>query len=110
MSPKIPACALTRSSVPAALLESTFKRKFTRTWRKFLGVSRQRKWLASRLDSNNDHRRVPNLTVFFRRKGESLAVTNDPADYHPGDLVTWDLGGNVPHIGKSLTRNQRKVA
>ena len=37
--------------------------------------------------------------VFFQRKGETLAITNQAKDYSPGDLVTWDLGGNVPHIG-----------
>ena len=60
---------------------------------------RQRRWLARRPDTNIDHRRVPNLMVFFSRKGEALAVTEDPADYLPGDIVTWDLGGDVPHIG-----------
>ena len=56
-------------------------------------------WLAKRTDTNIDHRRVPNLMVFFGRKGEALAITNRAEDYMPGDLVTWDLGGNVPHIG-----------
>jgi uncharacterized protein YijF (DUF1287 family) len=37
--------------------------------------------------------------VFFQRKGQSLPVTDRVSDYSPGDLVTWDLGGNVPHIG-----------
>ena len=37
--------------------------------------------------------------VFFARKGKSLPITNRIEDYAPGDLVTWDLGGNVPHIG-----------
>lgn len=60
---------------------------------------RQKRWLARRPDANIDHRRVPNLMVFFGRKGESLAITEDPADYSPGDIVTWDLGGEVPHIG-----------
>lgn len=50
-------------------------------------------------DTNIDHRRVPNLMVFFARKGKSLPITNRIEDYAPGDLVTWDLGGNVPHIG-----------
>jgi uncharacterized protein YijF (DUF1287 family) len=50
-------------------------------------------------DTNIDHRRVPNLMVFFARKGKSLPITNRIEDYSPGDLVTWDLGGNVPHIG-----------
>ena len=67
--------------------------------RNFSVYPQQRRWLLSHTDTNIDHRRVPNLMVFFRRKGESLAVTEKPADYSPGDLVTWDLGGGVPHIG-----------
>jgi uncharacterized protein YijF (DUF1287 family) len=50
-------------------------------------------------DKNIDHRRVPNLMVFFQRKGESLPITGRAEDYAPGDLVTWDLSSNVPHIG-----------
>jgi uncharacterized protein YijF (DUF1287 family) len=50
-------------------------------------------------DTNIDHRRVPNLMVFFGRKGQELPASRYSADYPPGDLVTWDLGGNVPHIG-----------
>lgn len=65
----------------------------------FSAYPQQRRWLATRPDTNIDHRRVPNLMVFFSRKGESLGVTKNPADYLPGDIVTWDLGGNVPHIG-----------
>jgi uncharacterized protein len=57
------------------------------------------RWLLARPDTNIDHRRVPNLMVFFSRKGESLPITNRSEDYRPGDLVTWDLGGNTPHIG-----------
>ncbi len=60
---------------------------------------RQRRWLESSPDSNIDHRRVPNLMVFFSRKGKRLPVTSHREDYSPGDLVTWDLGGGVPHIG-----------
>jgi uncharacterized protein YijF (DUF1287 family) len=59
----------------------------------------RRRWLLSRPDSNIDHRRVPNLMVFFSRKGEALPLSTRPEDYAPGDLVTWDLGGGVPHIG-----------
>jgi uncharacterized protein YijF (DUF1287 family) len=54
---------------------------------------------AKRPDANIDHRRVPNLMVFFSRKGETLANTERAEDYAPGDVVTWDLGGDVPHIG-----------
>jgi uncharacterized protein YijF (DUF1287 family) len=57
------------------------------------------KWHQAHPDSNIDHRRVPNLMAFFSRKGESLPVSLRAIDYSPGDIVTWDLGGNVPHIG-----------
>lgn len=51
------------------------------------------------LDRNIDHRRVANLMVFFKRNGESLPVTHRAGDYAPGDLVTWDLGNGLNHIG-----------
>ncbi|MGB9465378.1 MAG: DUF1287 domain-containing protein [Candidatus Acidiferrum sp.] len=57
------------------------------------------KWRQAHPDPSIDHRRVPNLMVFFSRKGESLPITQRAADYSPGDVVTWDLGGDVPHIG-----------
>ena len=50
-------------------------------------------------DTNIDHRRVPNLMVFFRRNGENLPLSTEAADYQPGDLVAWNLGGGVTHIG-----------
>lgn len=56
-------------------------------------------WGLKNTDSNIDHRRVPNLEVFFSRFGESLPKTNNPADYNPGDIVTWMLPGNHTHIG-----------
>ena len=57
------------------------------------------RWGMKRPDSNIDHRRVPNLRTYFERRGKSLPVSQDAADYLPGDLVTWDLGGGVDHIG-----------
>ena len=57
------------------------------------------RWMLFHTDTNIDHRRVPNLMVFFSRKGEKLPAGSNREDYFPGDLVTWDLGGNVPHIG-----------
>jgi len=50
-------------------------------------------------DSNIDHRRVPNLMVFFARKGTQLPIVHRPENYAPGDLMAWDLGGGVTHIG-----------
>lgn len=64
----------------------------------FSSYPRKWRWGMGRPDSNIDHRRVPNLMVFFQRKGESLPITRQAGDYRPGDLVTYDLGGNVPHI------------
>ena len=67
--------------------------------RNFAAYPNQKRWRLSHPDSNIDHRRVPNLMVFFQRKGETLPITNRTDDYSPGDLVTWDLGRGVPHIG-----------
>jgi uncharacterized protein len=67
--------------------------------RNFGAYPRSWRWLLNRPDANIDHRRVPNLMVFFARKGESLPVSSLADEYAPGDLVTWDLGGGVPHIG-----------
>ena len=58
-----------------------------------------RRWGLTRPDSNIDHRRVPNLMTYFERAGYARRVSADAADYLPGDLVTWDLGGGIPHIG-----------
>ena len=65
----------------------------------FSAYPRHWRWLSGHPDKNIDHRRVPNLMVFFSRKGETLAITQRAEDYEPGDLVTWDLGGGVPHVG-----------
>lgn len=56
-------------------------------------------WGLTKPDANIDHRRVPNLQTFFSRFGESLSVTEQAENYQPGDLVTWMLPGNLPHIG-----------
>jgi uncharacterized protein YijF (DUF1287 family) len=56
-------------------------------------------WRMAGPDANIDHRRVPNLQTFFRRHGRSLPITRDPREYAAGDLVTWVLPGNLPHIG-----------
>jgi len=58
-----------------------------------------KKWGLIKPDKNIDHRRVPNLMVFFSRFGTVKLKSLNPADYVPGDIVCWDLGGNIPHIG-----------
>jgi uncharacterized protein YijF (DUF1287 family) len=57
------------------------------------------KWGLKRPDTNIDHRRVPNLMTYFKRKGKALSLTTNPQDYQPGDVVAWDLGGGITHIG-----------
>jgi len=54
---------------------------------------------GKRPDRNIDHRRVPILMVFFSRRGETLPVTQRAEDYTPGEIVAWDLGGGITHIG-----------
>lgn len=56
-------------------------------------------WGLSRPDRNIDHRRVPNLQRYFERSSAKLPASKAAADYQPGDLVTWMLPGNLPHIG-----------
>lgn len=56
-------------------------------------------WGLTRPDTNIDHRRVPNLQTFFKRHGQSLPVPQTADQFRPGDLVTWMLPGNLPHIG-----------
>jgi uncharacterized protein YijF (DUF1287 family) len=58
-----------------------------------------RDWGLKKPDKNIDHRRVPNLRTFFSRYGVSLKPTSNPDDYKPGDIVTWDLGKGIAHIG-----------
>lgn len=50
-------------------------------------------------DTNIDHRRVPNLMVFFAKFGKSKSIETNPALYAPGDVVSWLLPGNLTHIG-----------
>ena len=56
-------------------------------------------WGLRKTDTNIDHRRVPNLETFFSRKGQKLAVTKNSFDYKTGEMVTWMIGGKMPHIG-----------
>jgi uncharacterized protein YijF (DUF1287 family) len=57
------------------------------------------KWRLSKPDANIDHRRVPNLMTYFKRTGLARPLTRNAADYLPGDIVAWDLGGGILHIG-----------
>ncbi|WP_436515996.1 DUF1287 domain-containing protein [Ekhidna sp. To15] len=56
-------------------------------------------WGLSSTDKNIDHRRVPNLMKFFERFGKVKVISRNPNDYHSGDIVCWNLGGAITHIG-----------
>lgn len=57
-----------------------------------------KKWGLKKTDTNIDHRRVPNLQVYFSRYWQAQKISQDAADYEAGDVVTVTLPGNLPHI------------
>jgi len=63
-----------------------------------------RAWGLARPDPNIDHRRVPNLQTFFRRRGTARPPSSKPSDYAAGDVVTWLLPGDLPHVGLVIDR------
>ena len=65
-------------------------------------------WGHKRPDKNIDHRRVPNLEAYLKRQGAALTITQKAEDYLPGDIVSWRLIGNVPHIG--IVSNKKSQA
>lgn len=68
-------------------------------WQRFNEYPSYRKWGLLKPDSNIDHRRVPNLRSFFSKNGINLPITNNAKDYSAGDIVTWIIPPNLPHIG-----------
>jgi uncharacterized protein YijF (DUF1287 family) len=56
-------------------------------------------WGLKTTDRNIDHRRVPNLMTYFQRKGAEKPISDKGKDYLPGDIVCWNLGGAITHIG-----------
>jgi uncharacterized protein len=58
-----------------------------------------KRWGLKKPDKNIDHRRVPNLMTFLARENTELPISTHAADYSQGDIVAWDLGDGVTHIG-----------
>lgn len=57
---------------------------------------------AARVDTNIDHRRVPNLVVYMRRHWKQMSTSLDQKhlkDWQPGDIVMWKIGGRLDHTG-----------
>ena len=64
-------------------------------------------WGLSTTDRNIDHRRVPNLMKFFERHGKEKSISSNSGDYVPGDIVCWNLGGAITHIGIVIDKKSR---
>jgi uncharacterized protein len=58
-----------------------------------------KRWGLKTTDRNIDHRRVPNLQTFLTRQAAKRPLTDNPADWQPGDIFTSLVGGSLPHIG-----------
>ena len=67
----------------------------------------KRIWGLSKPDKNIDHRRVPNLQAYFERHANVLSESNKVSDYKTGDIVTWMLPGNLPHIGMVINESSQ---
>lgn len=64
-------------------------------------------WGLKKTDKNIDHRRVPNLMKFFERNDAKKPITQNPKDYKPGDIVCWNLGGGITHIGVVISKKSK---
>jgi uncharacterized protein YijF (DUF1287 family) len=58
-----------------------------------------RAWGLAAPDANIDHRRVPNLATWLRRRHAALPVPADPSAWRPGDIFTSRVAGTGTHIG-----------
>ncbi|MBS9779541.1 MAG: DUF1287 domain-containing protein [Moraxellaceae bacterium] len=74
-------------------LQKLVHQDMQKAWEKY-----PKSWGLKTTDKNIDHRRVPNLRVFFTRHGKKLKVSQNPQDYKAGEIVTWKVQG-LPHIG-----------
>lgn len=57
------------------------------------------RWRNAAPDTSIDHRRVPNQMTYFQRRGWARSLDTAPAAYLPGDIVAWDLGRGILHVG-----------
>ncbi len=57
-------------------------------------------WKLSRPDRNIDHRRVPNLRTYLKRRGFELPLPgkDEFSAFRAGDIVTCTVPPNLPHV------------
>jgi uncharacterized protein YijF (DUF1287 family) len=65
-------------------------------------------WGLAGPDRNIDHRRVPNLATWLRRKHAAMPVPSDPSAWQPGDIFTSLVAGTGTHIGLVSDRPGRR--
>ena len=58
-------------------------------------------WDLNQADANIDHRRVPTMRRYFERHDY---VVQD-GRFQAGDIITWDLGKGLVHIGIASDKN-----
>lgn len=58
-----------------------------------------KRWGLKRPDRNIDHRRVPNLQTYFKRRNAAVPPPVLSANFRPGDMISQMIGGRMPHIG-----------
>ena len=69
-----------------------------------------KRWHLPAPDASIDHRRVPNLMVFFSRFGQVLPLTQNPADYQPGDiLATPPVGTHIALVSDQKPRGSDRL-
>ena len=61
-------------------------------------------WGLSQADANIDHRRVPNIRRYFERQHYQI----ENGTFQAGDIITWDLGQGLVHIGIASDRRNAK--
>jgi uncharacterized protein YijF (DUF1287 family) len=44
------------------------------------------------------------IRAYFSRHGTAKETTSHPKDYQPGDIVCWNLGGGIKHIGMVVNK------
>jgi hypothetical protein len=75
---------------------------------------RPRGYVGRRANRNIDHRRVPNLLLYFKRHGKRLTTRADAKScprWLGGDIVFWNLDGRgrIDHVGIVSDRRDPKT-
>jgi len=45
--------------------------------------------------------------TYFKRKGAEKPISDKAKDYMPGNIVCWNLGGGITHIGIVVNKKSK---